>query len=172
MTTEEQKKERKLLFVGLGLIVAIILLIFAVVMLLFGFPEASAQFDDEIENEIKDFVEDQLDESFDKITEDIDFESGNILNTNEEETDALKDAGKTWFKDMWKVLWSTKDVAHAGVEFASPFEINAIVVSIVSGVIAISFFLTVIKKIAWHIFVTILVVLVVGALIVYFKLIS
>ncbi len=168
MTTKEPKKERNLLFAGLNIIGAIVLLTFTVGML----PEAGAQIQEEIQNEIKDFVEDQLDESFDKITEDIDFESGNILNTNEEETEALKDAGKTWFKDMWKVLWSTKDVAHAGVEFASPFEINALVVSIVSGVIAISFFLTIIKKIAWHIFVTILVVLVVGALIVYFKLIS
>jgi hypothetical protein len=173
VTTQEEKKNRKPAIIGLIFIVTLILMVFFAVTLLLGTfmaPDANAQIEEQIQGEIKDFVSEQLDEGIDKLTSDIDFEDGNFLNTNEEETTALSDASKEWFKDLWQVLWSTKDVAHAGVEFASPFEINAIVISGISLVIAITFIVTIVKKMAWHIFIVILAVLAVGAIIVFFKL--
>ncbi len=175
MTTQEENKDRKSAVIGLIFISVFVLLLFFAVAILFGtfaMPDANAQIEEQIQGEIKDFVSEQLDEGIDKLTGDIDFEDGNFLNTNEEETTALSDASKEWFKDLWQVLWSTKDVAHAGVEFASPFEINAIVISGISLVIAITFIVTIVKKMAWHIFIVILAVLAVGAIIVFFKLSS
>ena len=173
MTTQEEKKNRKSAIVGILFVVTMIFMLFFAVALLFGTfatPDANAQVEEQIQGEIKDFISEQLDDGIDKLTDDIDFEDGNFLNTNEDETTALSDASKEWFKDLWQVLWSTKDVAHAGVEFASPFEINAIVISGISLVIAITFIITVVKKMAWHIFIVILAVLAVGAIIVFFKL--
>ena len=127
------------------------------------------EIEEQLEQEIKDFISEGTDEMVKSISEDIDVEGGNLLNTNDEEVQHAVSASKTWFEDLMRLFFSTKDVAHAGVELVAPFDISPILIFAVSVAISIAFAVTVMKKLAWHIFIIIIAILAIGAVLVYFQ---
>ncbi len=143
-------------------------LIFAITLSL-GTHVYAQEIEEELESEIKDFIKDGTDQIIKSISEDIDIENDNLLNTNDEEVDRVVSTSKIWFDDLMRLFFSTKDVTEAGVEMIAPFDIAPILIFGVSVAISIAFVITIIKKLAWHIFVIILVVLGIGAIIVYFQ---
>ena len=112
---------------------------------------AHAQEEDQILQDIEDFITENTGDLADQLTDNLDFNKGNFLNTNEEETQALKDAGKNWFQDLIDLSFSSKDVAKAGIEFLSPFEMSAILVTVISIAITVFFVLSLLKAIGKHI---------------------
>jgi len=142
--------------------------VFAVTLSL-GAHVYAQEIEEELESEIKDFIKEGTDQVIKSISEDIDIDNDNLLNTNEEEVQKVVSTSKVWFDDLMRLFFSTKDVTQAGVEMIAPFDIAPILIFAVSVAISIAFVITIIKKLAWHIFIIILVVLGIGAIIVYFQ---
>jgi len=165
VSQEEERKKRKQAIIGSIVVISFVVLFMIALVLSIAHAFGQTQ-----EDQIKDYVTEKASEAFDKMTEDIDFEKGNFLNTNQNETDTLFSSLQVWFDDIWKVLFSTRDVAEAGIKFVAPFEVNAMIIFGVSVVLAISFFFVIIKRMAWHIFIIILAVLAISAIIIFFKL--
>lgn len=143
-------------------------LVFAVTLSL-GTHVSAQEIEEKFESEIKDFIKEGTEQMIKSISEDIDIDSDNLLNTNDEEVERVVSTSKIWFDDLMRLFFSTKDVTEAGVEMIAPFDIAPILVFGVSVAISIAFVITIVKKLAWHIFIIILVVLGIGAIIIYFQ---
>lgn len=124
---------------------------------------AHAQEEDQILQDIEDFITENTGDLADQLTDNLNFGKGNFLNTNEEETQALKEAGKNWFQDLIDLSFSSKDVAKAGIQFLSPFEMSAILVTVISIAITVFFILSLLKAIGKHVAIMVIIgLLIVG----------
>jgi len=130
---------------------------------------AHAQEEDQIQQDIEDFITENTGDLADQLTDNLDFGKGNFLNTNEEETQALKDAGKSWFQDLIDLSFSSKDVAKAGIQFLSPFEMSAILVTVISIAITVFFILSLLKAIGKHVAIMVIMGLLIVGIFVWFR---
>ena len=125
--------------------------------------------EEDIQDQIEDFITENTGDLADQLTENLDFDKGNFLNTNEEESDALKEAGKTWLQDLINLSFSSKDVAKAGIVFLSPVEMSAILVAVISIAITVFFVLSLLKAIGKHIAVMVIIGLLLVGIFVWFR---
>jgi len=130
---------------------------------------AHAQEEDQIQQDIEDFITENTGDLADQLTDNLNFGKGNFLNTNEEETQALKDAGKNWLQNLIDLSFSSKDVAKAGIQFLSPFEMSAILVTVISIAITVFFILSLLKAIGKHVAVMIIIGLLIVGIFVWFR---
>jgi len=123
----------------------------------------------EIEDEIEDLITENAGELVDRLTEDLNFDQGNFLNTNEEETQALKESGKDVFNNLIDLAFSTKGMAKAGIEFLSPFEMSAILVSVIALAITIFFVISMVKAVGKHIIIMVILGMIIVGIFVWFR---
>jgi len=129
-------------------------------------PSAFGQIPDQIDE----FMDEGIDEVIDKITENLDFDQENFLNATEEETEALKESGKNMISEIFDLFFASHEFATDTVNFLSPYTIEGFIVWIIAGAIAVFFALSIMKRIAIHIFIFIVVTLVIVAILVFFYL--
>ncbi len=129
-------------------------------------PSAFAQTSEQIE----DIVESGVDSMLDKLTDNIDLTEENFLNATEDETEELTESGKNMISEIFDLFFASHHFATSTVNWLSPYEIEGFVVWIIAGAIAVFFALSIMKRIALHIFIFIVVTLVIVAIAVYFYL--
>ena len=120
--------------------------------------------------QIEDLVETGIDTMLDRLTENIDLDEQNFLNATEEETEELHESGKNMISEVIDLFFASHDFATDTVNWLSPYEIEGFVVWIIAGAIAVFFALSIMKRIAIHIFVFIVVTLAIVAIAIYFYL--
>lgn len=120
--------------------------------------------------QIEDLVETGIDTMLDRLTENIDLDEQNFLNATEEETEELQESGKNMISEVIDLFFASHDFATDTVNWLSPYEIEGFVVWIIAGAIAVFFALSIMKRIAIHIFVFIVVTLAIVAIAIYFYL--
>jgi len=104
-----------------------------------------------IEDEIGDIIVDETGELISKIVKDIDFGDENFLNATESETERMQESGLDVLRKSFELAFSVKELASAGVEFASPYPISPFIATIVGIAFAGLFLLSILKKVAKHI---------------------
>lgn len=120
--------------------------------------------------QIEDLVDSGIDTMLDRLTENIDLDEQNFLNATEEETEELQESGKNMISEVIDLFFASHDFATDTVNWLSPYEIEGFVVWIIAGAIAVFFALSIMKRIAIHIFVFIVVTLAIVAIAIYFYL--
>jgi len=125
-------------------------------------PSAYAQTD------VEDFVEEGIGSLIDDFTEDLDFTNPNMLNATEGETEELKEAGLEMLDVGITLIKSSHHFSEALINWLSPYTIPDFIVTIMAGAIALILVLSILKRIAIHIMILTVVVLLVVAMLVYF----
>ena len=125
-------------------------------------PSAYAQSD------LPDFIEEGIETLVDDFTEDLDFSNPNMLNATEEETEELKDAGLEMLDVGIRLVKTSHHFSEALINWLSPYTIPDFIVTIIAGAIALILVLSVLKRIAIHIMILTVVVLLIVAMLVYF----
>jgi len=121
------------------------------IMIILSTPLVFAQTAEIIEEEITGIIVDEASQLVDKIVGDIDFTSDNFLNTNEDETDALKESGIDVLHDSFELALSVKELASDGVVFISPYELSPFLVTLIGFAFAGLFIFSLLKKVGKHI---------------------
>jgi len=127
-------------------------------------PSAFAQ-----SEQIEEFVEQGLDTLIDEFTDELDFSDPNMLNATEEETEALKDSGLEMVGSGIDLLKSSHGFASDLIQFLSPVQVDELILFIVAGAIAVIIALSILKRIAFHIVVLVVITLVIVGLLIYFN---
>lgn len=126
-------------------------------------PSAFAQVD-----EVEGFVKDGMKTMVDGFTEDLDFSDPNMLNATKSETDNLKDSGLEMVGSGIDLLKTAHRFAEDLIQFLSPVEVPQFVLFLVAGAISVIIALSLLKRIAIHIVIFIIITLLVVGLMVYF----
>jgi len=122
-----------------------------VILIISTTPFVFAQTAEIIEEEITGIIVDEAGNIINKIVDEIDFGGENFLNTNEDETQALKESGIDVLRDTFKLGLSVKELASDGVVFISPYELSPFIVTLIGFVFAGLFVFSLLKKVGKHI---------------------
>lgn len=125
-------------------------------------PSAYAQ------TEVEDFIEEGIESMIDDFTKDLDFSEQNMLNATQEETEELKEAGLEMIDIGIELIKTSHHFSTALINWLSPYTIPDLIVSIIAGVIAFIITLSVLKRIAFHIMLLTVIILLIVGLLVYF----
>ena len=124
---------------------------------------------EQIGTDIDNLIEGSINQMTDEFTEKIDLSSGNPLNTTQEETQQVTESGKGMFFAILDLFRATHQFATSMVNFISPYPVQAIVLFLVAGAITVIAGLSLLKRLAIHVFILVLVVLVfIGLLVVFY----
>jgi len=118
--------------------------------------------------QLEGLVEEGIETIADDFVDELDFSDPNFLNVTEEEAENLKDSGLEMLDSSIEMLKSTHHFAQALIDLLSPYTIPDLLVSIIAGAIAVILFLSIMKRIAIHVMILTVIVLVIVALLVYF----
>lgn len=138
-------------------------LIISIVYVSLLIPSAFAQGE-----QLEGFIEEGIGTMVDEFTEDLDFSDPNLLNATEEETDNLKDSGMEVLGTGINLFKSSHHFAEHLIQFLSPVHVDQFILFIVAGAIAVIIGISVIKKMAMHILIFVVLSLSVVALAIYF----
>lgn len=142
---------------------AIILSIVSIVYVSLLIPSAFAQ-----EGLIEDFVEGGIETLVDDFTENLDFSDPNMLNATEQETEALKESGLGFFEALVEMIKASHSMSESLINFLSPYPVPQFIVTMVAIAITIIIALGIVKRIAFHIVLLSVIVLLIVGLMVYF----
>jgi hypothetical protein len=123
---------------------------------------------DQIGSDIDNLIEGGVNEVTNTFTENIDLSSGNPLNTTQQETEHVAESGKGLFFAIVDLFRAVHEFATSMINFLSPYPVQGIVLFLVAGAITIVTVLSLLKRLAIHVFILILVVLVIVAIFVVF----
>ena len=126
-------------------------------------PTAFAQ-TDEVEN----FIEGGIETMVDQFTDDLDFSNPNMLNATEEETEKLKDSGLEMVGSGIDFFKTSHHFAEDLIQFLSPVHVDEFILFLIAGAIAVVIALSLIKRIAVHLLIFVVLTLLVVALLIYF----
>ena len=126
-------------------------------------PTAFAQ-TDEVEN----FIEGGIETMVDEFTDDLDFSNPNMLNATEEETEKLKDSGLEMVGSGIDFFKTSHHFAEDLIQFLSPVHVDEFILFLIAGAIAVVIALSLIKRIAVHLLIFVVLTLLVVALLIYF----
>jgi len=126
-------------------------------------PSAFAQ-----SEQIEEFIEGGIESIVDEFTEDLDFTDPNLLNATESETEALKDSGLEMVGTGIDFFKTSHGFAQDLIQFLSPVHVDEFILFIVAGAIAVVIALSLIKRIAIHLIIFVVITLLIIALLVYF----
>lgn len=126
-------------------------------------PSAYAQ-----SEEIEDFVEGGIEKIVDEFTQDLDFSDPNMLNATESETDDLKDSGLEMVGSGIDMFKSSHSFAEALIQWLSPVHVDEFVLFLVAGAIAVIIAISLIKRIAFHLVIFVVITLIIIALLIFF----
>lgn len=119
--------------------------------------------------DIKNYITGGLSDIFKRLTGGIDYSQNNPLNTNEPEAMDLHKTGTDVISIIIDLFIAMKDFAISGINFLSPVELNTVLVLVIAITITGVFLLKLLKRIGWHIFVSILIGLGIVAVYVFWK---
>ncbi len=126
-------------------------------------PSAYAQ-----SEQIEDFVEGGIETIVDEFTEELDFSDPNLLNATEEETENLKDSGLEMVGTGIDLLKTSHGFAQDLIQFLSPVHVDEFLLFIVAGAIAVVIAISLIKRIAIHIMIFVVITLLIIGLLIFF----
>lgn len=126
-------------------------------------PSAFAQGD-----QIEGFIEDGIGTMVNEFTEELDFSDPNMLNATEEETENLTDSGLEMIGSGIEMFKTSHHFAENLIQFLSPVYVDQFILFLVAGAIAVIIGLSLIKRMAMHLLIFVVLSLVVVALIIYF----
>ena len=126
-------------------------------------PSAYAQ-----SEQIEDFVEGGIETMVDEFTSDLDFSDPNMLNATESETEDLKDTGLEMVGSGIEMFKSSHHFAEALIQWLSPVHVDEFLLFLVAGAIAVIIAISLIKRIAIHLIIFVVITLLIIALLIYF----
>ena len=138
-------------------------LIVSIVYVSLLIPSAFAQGE-----QIEGFIEDGVETMVNEFTKDLDFSDPNLLNATKEETENLTDSGLEMIGSGIDLFKSSHHFAENLIQFLSPVHVDQFILFLVAGAIAIILGLSLLKRIAIHLLIFVVLSLVVVALIIYF----
>jgi uncharacterized protein YqhQ len=121
-----------------------------------------------IEEQISKGIQEGVGEVIDKVTGDLDFSDPNLLNATEEETQSLKDSGKEMIGEVLDLAISSHKFGKSLINFLSPYTIEDFLLTVIAGAITLVFVISIIKRIAFHIMIFIIITFLIIGLLVYF----
>lgn len=140
-----------------------ILSVLSIVYVSLLIPSAFAQGD-----MIEDFVEGGVETLVDDFTENLDFSDPNMLNATEHETEALKDSGLGFLGALIEMIKASHHLSEDLINFLSPYPVPQFIVTMVAIAITVIIALGIVKRIAFHIVLLSVIVLLIVGLMVYF----
>ena len=126
-------------------------------------PSAYAQAE-----QIEEFVEGGIETIVDEFTEELDFSDPNLLNATEQETENLKDSGLEMVGTGIDLLKTSHGFAQDLIQFLSPVHVDEFLLFIVAGAIAVVIAISLIKRIAIHIMIFVVITLLIIGLLIFF----
>jgi len=126
-------------------------------------PSAYAQ-----SEQIEDFIEGGIEKMVDEFTEDLDFSDQNLLNATETETEELKDSGLEMVGTGIDMFKSSHHFAEALIQWLSPVHVDEFILFLVAGAIAVIIAISLIKRIAIHLIIFVVITLLIIAFLIYF----
>ncbi len=126
-------------------------------------PSAYAQ-----SEQIEEFVEGGIETIVDEFTEELDFSDPNLLNATEQETENLKDSGLEMVGTGIDLLKTSHGFAQDLIQFLSPVHVDEFLLFIVAGAIAVVIAISLIKRIAIHIMIFVVITLLIIGLLIFF----
>lgn len=119
-------------------------------------------------DQVGDFIEGGIEKMVDEFTNDLDFSNPNVLNATKGETNALKDSGLEMVGSGIDLLKTSHTFAEDLIQFLSPVHVDEFILFLVAGAIAVIIAISLIKRIAIHIMIFVIITLLIVGLLVYF----
>jgi len=141
----------------------LVLAILSIVYVSLLIPSAYAQ-----SEQIEEFIEGGIETMVEEFTEDLDFSDPNLLNATEQETENLKDSGLEMVGTGIDLLKTSHGFAQDLIQFLSPVEVDEFILFLVAGAIAIIIAISLIKRIAIHIMIFVVITLLIIGLLIFF----
>jgi len=126
-------------------------------------PSAYAQ-----SEQIEEFVEGGIEQIVDEFTQDLDFSDPNMLNATEQETENLKDSGLEMVGTGIELIKTSHGFAEDLILFLSPVHIDEFILFLVAGAIAVVIAVSLLKRIAIHIMIFVIITLLIVGLLIFF----
>lgn len=142
---------------------ALIPVILSIVYVSLLIPSAYAQ-----SEQIEEFIEGGIESMVDEFTEDLDFSDPNMLNATEQETENLKDSGLEMVGTGIELIKTSHGFAQDLIQFLSPVEVDEFLLFIVAGAIALIIAVSLLKRIAIHIMIFVVITLLIVGLLIFF----
>ncbi len=118
--------------------------------------------------QIEEFVEEGVETMIDEFVGELDFTDPNLLNATEDETEALKDSGLEMVGVGIDLLKISHGFSQDLIQFLSPVDVPEFVLFLVAGAIAFFIAISIIKRLAIHITIMVVVTLIIVAVLIYF----
>ena len=104
----------------------------------------------------------------DKFTDNIDLSNGNPLNVTKQETDDLTESGKGMFFAVYNLISASHKLGESIINFLSPYPVQSIIVFLVAGAITVVIVLSLLKRLAIHLLIFVIVTLILIGVFVFF----
>lgn len=118
--------------------------------------------------QIEEFVEEGVETMVNEFVDDLDFTDPNLLGATEHETEALTESGLEMVGSSIDMLKTSHTFAEDLIQFLSPVEVPEFILFLVAGVIAFIIALSLIKRLAIHITIMVVITLLIVGILIYF----
>ncbi len=140
-----------------------VLAILSIVYVSLLIPSAYAQ-----SEQIEEFIEGGIETIVDEFTEELDFSDPNLLNATEGETENLKDSGLEMVGSGIDLLKTSHGFAEDLIQFLSPVHVDEFILFLVAGAIAVVIAISIMKRMAIHIMIFVVLSLLIIGLLIFF----
>lgn len=119
---------------------------------------------EQVGNDLDNLIEGGVNQVTDKLTDNIDLSNGNPLNVTKEETEDVVESGKGLFFAVMDLFKATHEFASSMINLISPYPVQSLILILVAGAITVITALSLLKRLAIHVLIFIVVALVAVAI--------